>query len=325
MIGRQIQFATYPATTSTPLDLHLVPAVEALALAVQTEQLSPGDARAAARARVAAAPALKEPVARTEDRAIPGPGGKIPVRIYLPSGVGPFPAVVYYHGGGWLLGDLEDAEDYCRSICHRVKAVVVSVEYRLAPQHRFPAAPEDCYAALTWVHANARTLGVDPARLAVAGLSAGGNLAAAVALMARDRGGPAITHQVLIVPVTNHQFDTASYHAFAEGYGLTRSTMIYFWHCYLARPEDAGSPYASVLRAPDLQGLPPALVQTAEYDPLRDEGEAYAHRLHRAGIPVRLVRYLGMPHGFLRFAAVVDGARQAVTDAAEALGTALTR
>ena len=321
----QAYFETFPASGVTPLDPLLVPVVESQAHAVPTEQLSPADARAASRTRVAAAPALTEPVARVENRTIPGPGGAIPVRIYTPAGPGPFPAVLYYHGGGWVVGDLEDAEDACRSIAHRVNAVVVSVDYRLAPEHRFPAAPEDCYAALAWVQAHAAEVGVDRTRLAVAGLSAGGNLAAAVALMARDRGGPAIAHQVLIVPVTSHHFDTASYHAFAEGYGLTRSAMIYYWHRYLARHEDADSPYASVLRAADLRGLPPALVQTAEYDPLRDEGEAYAHRLHRAGVSVRLIRYRGMPHGFLRFAATVGGAGQALADAVETLRKAFAR
>ncbi len=240
-------------------------------------------------------------VAKVEDRRIPGGAGvEIPVRIYTPEGGdGPFPIVVYFHGGGWVIGDLETHDHWCRDIASGVPAVVVAVDYRLAPETRFPAAAEDCFAATRWAAANAKSLHGDPARLAVAGDSAGGNLSAAVAQMARDRGGPAIAFQLLICPVTEYGFDTASYRDNADGYLLTKSAMVWFWHHYLADPAKEGrDPRASPMRAQSLAGLPPAHVVTAEYDPLRDEGEAYAAKLRQAGVPVTSKRYDGQIHNF---------------------------
>jgi len=241
-------------------------------------------------------------MAKVEDRKIPGgdAGTEIKVRIYTPKGGdGPFPIVVYFHGGGWVIGDLETHDHWCRSLASEVPAVLVAVDYRLAPETRFPAAAEDCYAAARWAAANAGSLGADPSRLAVAGDSAGGNLSAAVAQMARDRGGPAIAFQLLLCPVTEYGFDTASYRENAEGYLLTKSGMVWFWHHYLPEPAKHGSdPRASPMRAANLAGLPAAHVVTAEYDPLRDEGEAYAAKLRAAGVPVTSKRYDGQIHNF---------------------------
>lgn len=264
-----------------------------------------------------------EPVARVEDRRFPGPGGEIPVRIYWPEGDGPLPALVYLHGGGWVLGSIVSTDSPCRTIANRGGCVVISVDYRLAPEHRFPAAAEDTYAAVRRVAENAAALGVDPARIAVGGSSAGGNLAAVASLMARDRGGPPIAYQVLIYPVTDYVFDTPSYHENAEGYMLTRNTMIWYWANYLGDEADGRHPYASPARAESLAGLPPALVITAEYDPLRDEGEAYARRLEEAGVPVTLRRYEGMIHGVLSRAGVLEGGRRALADLGDALRAAL--
>jgi acetyl esterase len=247
-------------------------------------------------------------VGRVEDRKIPGgdAGVEIPVRIYTPGGDGPFPIVVYFHGGGWVIGDLETHDHWCRSLASGVPAVVVSVDYRLAPETRFPAAAEDCFAATRWAAANAKSLHGDPARLAVAGDSAGGNLSAAVAQMARDRGGPAIAFQLLLCPVTEYGFDTASYRDNADGYLLTKSGMAWFWHLYLGDPAKEGrDPRASPMRAQSLTGLPPAHVVTAEYDVLRDEGEAYAAKLRQAGVPVTSKRYDGQIHNFFTMAHVL--------------------
>ena len=241
-------------------------------------------------------------MAKVEDRKIPGgdAGTEIKVRIYTPKGGdGPFPIVVYFHGGGWVIGDLETHDHWCRSLASEVPAVLVAVDYRLAPETRFPAAAEDCYAAARWAAANAKALGADSTRLAVAGDSAGGNLGAAVAQMARDRGGPAIAFQLLLCPVTEYGFDTASYRENAEGYLLTKSGMVWFWHHYLPEPaKDGRDPRASPMRAANLAGLPAAHVVTAEYDPLRDEGEAYAAKLRAAGVPVTSKRYDGQIHNF---------------------------
>ncbi|MGI8926441.1 MAG: alpha/beta hydrolase [Tepidiformaceae bacterium] len=260
-------------------------------------------------------------VAKVEDRSVPAASGPIPVRVYTPQGAGAKPGIVYFHGGGWVIGNIESHDATCRSLANASASVVVSVDYRLAPEHKFPAAPEDSYAATQWVVANAQSLGIDARRLAVAGDSAGGNLAAAVALMARDRGGPAISFQLLVYPVTNHAYDTASYRDNAEGYLLTKGGMVWFWDHYLRSPADGADPLASPLRAPSLAGLPPALVLTAEFDPLRDEGEAYGARLKEAGVRIEVRRYDGMIHGFFGNVALDQG-RAAIDDAAEALRNA---
>jgi acetyl esterase len=199
------------------------------------------------------------------------------------------------------------------------------MEYRLAPEHKFPAAPEDCYAATCWVATNAAAIGGDPGRIAIGGDSAGGNLTAVVAQMARDRGGPALVYQLLVYPVTNYGSDTASYRENADGYLLTRDAMVWFWNHYLRSAADGNNPLASPLRTHDLRGLPPAMVLTAEFDPLRDEGEAYAMRLQEAGVPVTLKRYAGTIHGFFSLGAVLDQGKQAMADAAAALRTIFAR
>jgi acetyl esterase len=195
----------------------------------------------------------------------------------------------------------------------------------LAPAHPYPAAVNDCLAALDWLAKHAAEVGGDPARLAVSGRSSGGTLAAVTALATRDRGGPALTAQLLLLPATNRNFDTVSYHQNATGYGLTRAAMMSFWDRYLERPEDGDEPYASPLRAPNLSGLPPALVVTAQWDPLRDDGEAYAARLHRAGVPVHATRYLDAVHDFVKFAVTVSSADRALQQATEFLRQALSR
>jgi acetyl esterase len=262
-----------------------------------------------------------EPVGAVEERTIPGAGGEMRTRIYMPYGTGPFPVLVYLHGGGWVIGDLEAYDATCRALTNAAGCLVVAMEYRLAPEHKFPAAPEDCYAATCWAATNAAAIGGDPRRIAVGGDSAGGHLAAVVAQMARDRGGPALVYQLLVYPVTNYGYDTASYRENAEGYLLTRDAMVWFWHHYLRSAADGNNPLTSPLRANDLRDLPPAMVLTAEFDPLRDEGEAYAIRLQEAGVPVTLKRYAGTIHGFFSLGAVLDQGKQAMADAAAALRT----
>ncbi|WP_077211636.1 alpha/beta hydrolase [Bacillus dakarensis] len=266
-----------------------------------------------------------EEVGKVENRTIPGPGGEIPVRIYTPQGQGPHPVLIYYHGGGWVIGDLDTVDVTCRLLTNKASCVVVSVDYRLAPEHKYPAAAEDSYAAAKWVAENAASIGVDPNRIAVGGDSAGGNLAAVVALMARDSGGPSICYQMLIYPVTNHSYETASYRDNAEGYFLTKDSMVWFWNHYLREEADGKNPYASPLLAEDLSGLPPALVLTAEFDPLRDEGEAYAARLKEAGVEVESTRYNGMIHGFFWMPGVLDQGKKGIEQAANALRNAFSK
>lgn len=262
-------------------------------------------------------PAPPEPpaVGTVTDRTIPGPAGDIPVRVYHPTaeqsaGERP-PIVVYYHGGGWVIGDLDSHDANCRSLTAGGGAVTMSVHYRRAPEHHYPAAANDAYAAAMWASEHAGELGADPAKLVVAGDSAGGNLAAVTALRARDSGGPPIAHQILVYPVTDVGQDTPSYRENAEGFYLTAADMHWFWACYLGPVGDGGGPYASPLRAVNLGGLPAATVLTAECDPLRDEGNAYAERLREAGVPVTATCYPGMFHGFFGLAGRLDQATAA--------------
>jgi len=252
-------------------------------------------------------------------------GGSIPARSYRPKDAGarPRPALVFFHGGGWVLGNLDTIDGLCRRLANASGCVVVSVDYRLSPEAKFPAALEDCHAAARIVAAEAGSLGIDPERVAVGGDSAGGNLAAAVAILARDRRELDLAFQLLIYPIADFAFDTPSYLANAEGFGLTREMMAWYWDQYLARPEDGASPLASPLRAAELAGLPPAMVVTAEYDVLRDEGEAYAARLRDAGVAVGLRRYPGQIHGFLQLADTFPTAREAIADVGRALREAL--
>ena len=269
-----------------------------------------------------------EPVAWVEDRQILSNIGQaaIPVRIYAPEGTGPFPVLVFSHGGGWVVGNLEIYDAICRTLTNSAGCITISVDYRLAPEHKFPAAAEDCYRAAHWVVENSVTFNGDPRRVAVGGDSAGGNLAAVVALMARDRGGPALVFQVLIYPVTDHYTaGHASYEENAEGYFLTRDEMIWFWNHYLPSEEEVKHPYASPLKAADLHGLPSALVITAEFDPLRDEGEMYAARLREAGVPVIATRYEGMIHGFINMSGVLDQSKRAFSQIAAELHKAFNK
>jgi acetyl esterase len=246
-----------------------------------------------------------------DTRLIPGPAGDIPVRVYTPYGVagrGPVPVIVYFHGGGWVIGSLASHDGTCRNLAQASGCIVVAVDYRLAPETRYPGAVEDAVAATRWVAEHARSFGGDPARLAVAGDSAGGNLAAVVALVAKAEGGPAIGFQALVYPVTDFNFDTPSYSENAEGYLLSKASMEWFWGHYLGEDTSRGlEPHASPLRAESLEGLPPALVITAEFDPLRDEGNAYARRLADAGVPVEHKEWPGQIHGFFGNPALDDG------------------
>lgn len=282
------------------------------------EEQTPEQARAAFEAGTAAVFGPYEPVAERHDRRIPGRSGDIPVRVYRPHGAAPLPVLAYYHGGGWVLGGLDTHEGICRALANRARCLVVAVDYRLAPEHRFPAAVEDAWAAVEWLSANAAEIGGDPGRLAVGGDSSGGNLAAVVALRARDRG-IRLAFQLLVYPVTDHDLNTASYLANADGYGLRREAMRWFWEQYLGDPAQGSLPDASPLRAANLAGAARALVLTCEYDPLRDEGEAYAERLRRAGVPVAISSYEGMIHGFFRMPAVIDAATLALDEAGSAL------
>jgi acetyl esterase len=284
-------------------------------------ELTAPEARSQSEAQRAAT--AVEPVARVEDIIVSTADGPLTVRLYAPASSEPLPALVFFHGGGWVIGSVDGSDATCRALANRAGCAVISVEYRLAPEHKYPAAADDCYAATQWVVENAAALGIDPARVAVGGVSAGGNLAAVVAQMVRDRGGPALAFQLLVVPVTSYDLSTPSYSENAEGYGLSRASMVWFWNHYLRDAADANDPYAAPLRAASLAGLPPALVQTAEYDPLRDEGAAYAGRLADAGVEVEYTCHAGMVHGFFSMAGILDGGNRALDQAAVALRRAL--
>ena len=251
-----------------------------------------------------------------------GPGGPIPLRVYRPAGVAAsaaLPGLVYFHGGGWVIGDLDTHDALCRQLTAEAGITVVNVDYRLAPEHKFPAAADDAWAATRWTVAHASELGVDAGRLAVGGDSAGGNLAAVVALQARDAGAPAIKLQVLVYPVTDVSAETRSYHDFAEGYMLTRESMRWFTAHYLAAGGQATDWRVSPLRASSHTGLPPALVVTAGFDPLRDEGAAYAAKLQQAGVLVDYVCYGGMIHGFAGMGKLIETGNRAVSHVAATL------
>jgi acetyl esterase len=285
--------------------------------------LSPKEARQLFReTRPASTPTPPE-IGRVKDLVT---DGAIPLRVYRPAGVpdsARLPAYVYFHGGGWVIGDLETHDVVCRQITAEAGVSVVSVDYRLAPEHKFPAAADDAWAATRWTVAHAAELGIDGERLAVGGDSAGGNLAAVVALLARDAGAPAIALQVLLYPVTDVAAESPSYQDFADGYMLTRDGMRWFIAHYLSKREEAADWRASPLRAPSLAGLPPALIVTAGFDPLRDEGEAYATRLREAGVRVDAVCYGGMVHGFVPMGRLLDTADRALTLIGGALRQAL--
>jgi acetyl esterase len=264
----------------------------------------------------------REPVARVDDTAIPGPGGRIPIRIYRPTLEQPLPVLVWFHGGGWTIGSIETTDPVCRRLARVTPCAVVSVEYRLAPEHRFPAAVEDGDAATRWVGEHATELGLDGARLAVGGASAGANLATAAARLARGRDGPRPVFQLLVYPPTDFRADTPSLRENADPAFFDRRSLEWCWSHYLGDEADGDDPLASPLRAAELDGLPPALVITAELDPLRDEGERYAERLSAAGVPTQLARFDRMVHGFFSMTGVVDAAAEAQELAAAALRNA---
>ena len=276
------------------------------------EAMTPPEARAQMEQQARARKAEPLPVARVEERAIPGPAGDIRLRLYWPPESGPVPAIVYYHGGGHVIGSLDTHDFIARNLCAGAAALVASVDYRMGPEHRFPAAVDDSFAALRWVHANAAALGADPARLGVHGDSAGANLAAVVALLARDAGGPALRLQSLVYPVADYAMRTASYDIFATSYGiLTRAAMAWFRDHYLLSPADAADWRASPLRAPSLVGVAPAIVVTAECDVLHDDGKAYAEALRAAGVAAEYREYAGMIHAFFGMVPAVDDAMNA--------------
>ena len=262
-------------------------------------------------------------VGHVEDMIMSVPDGEVTLRVYTPQESGPFPLIVMLHGGGWVIGDLDTADLQSRKVCLGTGAVVVSVDYPLAPEHKFPIAVNDCYAALEFAHSNARQFNADKERIAIAGDSAGGNLAAVVALKARDENGPPLRFQLLVYPVTDgSSFDTTSYHDNAEGFMLTAQTMYWFWDQYAIKA-DRLNPLASPLLAKNLKNLPPAMIMTAEFDPLRDEGEAYGKRLKESGVPCETVRYDGLIHGFFADGLNIPSTEKAMTDACQALKNAL--
>jgi acetyl esterase len=278
----------------------------------------PDDVRAFLAAMAAGSPPGPE-VAKVEDI----DAGGVPARVYTPAGDGPKPIFVYYHGGGWVLGTIAESDAYCRVLANATGAVVVSVDYRMAPEHVFPAAVEDSYTATVWVAANAASLGGDADRIVVGGDSAGGNLAAVVAQLARDRGGPKIRLQVLSCPVTDHDFERGSYNDNATGYLLHKDAMVWFFDYYTPNKADRDDPRCSPLKASSLAGLPPAYVITAGYDPLCDEGDAYAAALEAAGVAVTHKTYADQFHVFNTMAGMLPKATAAVDEIAAAVKAAV--
>lgn len=267
-----------------------------------------------------------EPVFKTEDRLIPGPGGEIPLRIYTPrESDQPLPVLVWLHGGGHVVGNINSYDALCRQLALQADCIVASVEYRLAPEHKFPAGVEDGFAALTWVGHHAAEFSADPERIAMGGDSGGGNLAAVCVILARDAGFPRLAFQLLVYPRTAAWEDSASHHEFAEGYLLTRKTILWFHNHYLNSDEDRKDWRWAPLDCPDLSRLPPALVIVGEYDPLRDEGIAYAERMRREGNTVELTNYAGMVHPFFSMGGAIDAGRRAIAQAAGALKQAFQK
>lgn len=286
------------------------------------QQFSAADAaKLVARQRGISAP---EPVGNVVDQTIPGPGGALPIRIYTPTGPGPFPIVVYYHGGGFVIATNDTYDSSARSLANLTSAVVISVEYRKAPQFPFPAALNDAVAAYKWAVRNTNQVNGIPGKVAVAGESAGGNLATAVCLVARDQGTPLPVHQLLVYPITNNDMTAASITQFANAQPLNQPSLMWFARYTYANPADATNPYAFPLKA-SLAGLPPATIIAAQIDPLQTEGEQYANALRGAGVAVNYRLYTGVTHEFFGMGAVVDKAKQAQTEAAADLQAAFAR
>jgi acetyl esterase len=285
----------------------------------QLHEMTPQEGREASEALSA----LSDPgpeVAKSSDVQLTSPdGGEFTVRVVVPHGAVKA-LVVYLHGGGWVIGNIDTYDALARLLAIRLQASVVNVDYRLAPEHHFPTAPMDSFAALTWAHEHMAEIAGGPVPLIVMGDSAGGNLAAVIARRARDAGGPHLACQVLIYPVTDSDLETDCYADPENQLMLTRESMIWFWDHYVPDPANRLHPDASPLRAPELTGLPPAIVLTAEHDPLRDEGEAYAQKLAAAGVPVTQRRFTGQMHGFFTMVGVLPGAAAAIDYITEQLG-----
>ncbi len=307
----------------------LDPQITALLEQMQEQGVPPVETMTPTRAREVKNPVFSklaapaEDLAGVEDLLIPGKGVEIPIRIYTPLGRGPFPILVYFHGGGWLIGNLDTHDSVCRSLANRSGCLIVSVDYRLSPENKFPAAVEDAYAATKWVADNAARISGDAGRLAVGGDSSGGNLATVVCLLSRENRAPSIGLQVLIYPVTDvSSLDTNSYHRHGEGYVLTRNSMRYYRDHYITNQEELRNPLVSPLLAENLKGLPPAFILAAEFDVLLDEVEGYARRLQEAGVSVQFSLFNGLIHGFFCWGGVVDRARDAIDETASALRSA---
>ncbi|MGI2329084.1 alpha/beta hydrolase [Planococcus sp. YIM B11945] len=291
--------------------------------AIPMDQITPEAMRNSEASQLSAQP--KEPVEKVEDKTIALAGRTIPIRVYTPKGDAPFPALVFYHGGGWVLGSIESHDAICRELANLASCVVISVEYRLAPEHKFPAAVEDAYESLEWVASHAAELGIDHERIAVGGDSAGGNLATVASLIASERQGPNVVHQLLLYPSTGPAAGYPSMAENAKGYLLTGDMMSWFQTQYLQSNEDRVHPYLSPILSDNLEGLPPATILTAQYDPLRDVGIAYAEKLKAEGVAVFHKNYDDLIHGFANFSGFVPEARQAVADGAEELKKAFKK
>jgi acetyl esterase len=303
-----------------PLDPQTQPFVEAM---LPMDQYTPAEVRASIAEY--GAPPIQCEVAHVFDTTIPGPEGPLQARVYSEADPAvKSPALLFLHGSGFVLGGLDSHDNFCRQIASRARFKVVALDYRLAPEHKYPAATEDAYAAACWLAEHGDQLAIAGDELAIGGDSAGGNLAAVVSLMLRDRGGPPLRLQLLMYPVLGSPEDgQPSYLSNGEGYGLTPDMMRYFMRHYVRTPADYADPYVCPLRAKDLSGLPPAMVLTAEFDLLRDEGEEYGRRLLEAGVPCTVARYEGEPHGFMSWAGTVDRAAEAFDECVAALHSAL--
>jgi acetyl esterase len=305
-----------------PLDPQVAQIIDLIKKAGNLEywQMTPQEARAFHNKKAPILDARPEPIYRSEDRTVPGPAGDIPVRIFTPRESGePLPVLVWFHGGGHVIGSLDSYDSVCRQLALRADCIVVSVDYRLAPEHKFPAAVDDSFAALTWVGQHAAEIGGDPNRIAAGGDSAGGNLAIVAAILARDAGSPPLVFQLLVYPPTAPYPDSASQLELAEGYLLTRKNILWFQNHYLHDDNDRQDIRYAPLICADLSRLPAALVIVAEYDPLRDEGIAYAERLRQAGNRVELTNYEGMVHPFFSMSGALDVGKQAIAQASVAL------
>ncbi len=288
-------------------------------------ELTPGEARLAMRAMIEAIGGKGAPIGKTANIAMPGPGGGLELRVFTPVAAGSdaLPGLVYFHGGGFVMGDLDTHDELCRMLANEADVRVIAVHYRRPPEDKFPAAVEDAVAAVNWIEANAASLGIDANRLAVGGDSAGGQLAAVVAQQAKAKGSPKLSFQLLLFPVTDTGTNTASHEEFAEGYFLERDAIVYFSEHYIPADADRSDVRLAPLKAADLAGLPPAYVMLAGYDPLHDEGLAYAEKLREAGVPVTVADYPGMIHDFVLMMGALPQAQPAIDAAAAALKSAL--